>query len=136
MSKYLDAAATSLEMAVYPLQTSIFEQVAFIYNHATVLQYAYELLVLMRHRFIFNEEERVKAVESIYNYVLFFIINIEGTNELPKPLIYVYPKMYAYREPSSLDKAKSRIKRMEGLIACELRGGIYYKLVLITLELL
>lgn len=80
MSKYLDAAATSLEMAVYPLQTSIFEQVAFIYNHATVLQYAYELLVLMRHRFIFNEEERVKAVESIYNYVLFFIINIEGTN--------------------------------------------------------
>lgn len=73
-------AANSLEMALYPLLTSNFNIVQTIYNYTVILQYIYELLMLMRHRFIFKEEERTQVIEAVYNYILCFIINIEAIN--------------------------------------------------------
>lgn len=67
-------------MAIYPLQTQIFTQITYIYNHVTILQYAYELLITMKHKYIFLEEEKIKIGEIIYNYIVFFIINIEGNS--------------------------------------------------------
>lgn len=92
--------------------------------------------MLLKHRYIFREEERSQVIEAVYNYILCFIINVEGNNEIPKPLAYIYPKMFCFREPSSIERSKPRIKNIEGKEVCELKGGVYFKLVLITIELL
>lgn len=67
-------------MALYPLLTQNFNLVETISNYTVILQYIFELLMLMRHRYIFKEEERAQVIEAVYNYILCFIINIEATN--------------------------------------------------------
>ena len=135
MTNYLRIAPKSIEIACFPLRSENLKEMS-ISNQTVILQYIYELLILLRYQYIFVEDDKNYVIEKIFNYIESFVINIEHKKEIIKPLSYVFPKLFANKEPLDFKKLKSKFKTFENCKSMELKGGIYFKIILIVLELM
>ena len=109
MTNYLRIAPKSIEIACFPLRSENFKEMS-ISNQTVILQYIYELLILLRYQYIFIEDDKNYVIEKIFNYIESFVINIEHKNEIIKPLSYVFPKLFGNKEPLDFKKLKSKFK--------------------------
>lgn len=93
MNHYLKITFKNIEIASFPLKNESYREIP-IFNQTAILQYVFELLMLIKYQFIFIEDEKDTVIKRIFDFVEAYIVNIDCQKEINKPLSYVFPKIY------------------------------------------
>ena len=108
-----------------------------LYSYSIFLQYIYEVLILMEYTLDDNyiREELRMAIKL---YLEYFINNVENNTKIGRPFLYAYPHITGERSVSSYstDNIMKKVKKMQKCEVLQLKGGIYFKLILIIFKLI
>lgn len=107
-------------------------------HQSILLQYIFEVLLLIEYGRVTSVEQTEELILSINYYIEFLFHAFDEKTKISKSLFYNFPKLAGHKEGmADTSRVMRRIRNPAGLHNfLELRGGVYFKCVAITLKLM